>query len=247
MARSKKVDLSELAAAAESALEEFLAALADAGNIERDEDEVEDDEEEEAEEVEDDDNEELEELDVLDREEVEGLGIKDLRELAAQYLDDPPKKKAEILEALEEFYDEDEEDDEDEADDEDEDEEDEWDEDSLGELTFTELKKVAREDFEWAAADYKGMDQESLIAALLGDEDEEEEDEEDEADEDEELEELDEDALNAMTHKELIALCKDIDVKVPAKLKTAGKGAAAKKTKAALVELILASADEDDE
>jgi hypothetical protein len=191
------------------------------------------------------------EWEVLDREEVEALAIKELRALAEERGIEE-KKKADILAALEEGghfgeEDEDEEDGEDEDEDSDEDEEGEYDRDELAELDLKALRKLAKEEGH-SADDVKGLDQDALIDLIMGDdeedEDEDSDEEEDGEDEDEETEELDEDALNDMSVKELTALAKELEIKVPAKsLKTAKNDKAKKKI---LVEAILASGDEEE-
>lgn len=219
MAKTKKFTVDDAAAEVVSAFEKFLQTLAATGGGSK----VSATSDDDVEEVEEDDEDE-EELEAPDRETVESLGIKELRELAAEYGIDE-KKKADILAAFEDLYSEDEEEDEDEddeedeeeeAEDEDEDEEEsEWDRDSLSELDLKELRKVAKDEGH-ASSEYKGMDQDDLIDLILGDEDEEED--EDEEDEDE-AEELDEDDLMQMSHKDLISLCKELEIKVPAALK----------------------------
>lgn len=206
----------------------------------------------EPEEVEDDEDvEEVDDEDAepLDRAEVEAMAIKELRETAKEYLgDDAPTKKADILEALEEYYDEDEDEDEEdeedeEADEDEDDDEDSWDRETLEDEDLKSLRKIARDEGH-TAADYKGMDTDELIDLIMGEE-ADDEDEEDEDEEDDDTEVLDEDALNDMTHKELVALARELSIKVPVKLKSAGKGAAAKKTHAALVTLILDSGEDE--
>jgi hypothetical protein len=185
------------------------------------------------------------ELEPLDREEVEGMGIKDLRELAGQYLDDPPKKKAEILDALEEFYvgEDEDEDDEDleeaEEDDEDEDEDEGYSREDLEDLDLKALRKIAKDNGA-SASDVKGKDSDDLIDLILGEEAEEDEEEEDEDEEDEE-EVLDEDALKAMSESELKNLSKELEIKVPKK-KSGEKPAQYKKR---LVAKILESGEEE--
>jgi hypothetical protein len=202
--------------------------------------------EEDVEDVEDADEEEVE---VPDRETVAGMGIKDLRELAKS-LGIEETKKADILEALEEFYEDEEEDEDDEVEDvedeedededeadEEEDEEGEYDRDELAELDLKELRALAKQEGH-SASEYRGMDQDALIDLILGEEaEEEEEDEED--DEDEEV--LDEDALNEMSEKELLALAKELGLTVPKKVREL-KG---KKKHNALVTLILDSGEEE--
>ena len=199
------------------------------------------------------------EWEVLDREETEGLAIKELRALAEERGIEH-KKKADILAALEEgghFGDDsDEEDDEDEDDedveededdddsddeDDEDDEEGEYDRDELSEMSLKDLRKLAKED----GHDTKGLDQDAIIDLLMGEgDDEEDEDDEDEADEeDEDTEELDEDALNAMSVKELTALAKELEIKVPAKEMKAAKNDKAKKK--ILVNTILDSGEEE--
>lgn len=190
------------------ALRNLVGSVSDAEPVEsEDEEEVEDDEDEE-------------ELEAPERDEVESLGIKDLRELAAKYGIDE-KKKADILAAFEDLYDEDDEEDEDEEADEEEDEDEEeegYDRDSLEDLDLKELRKIAKSEGH-DASDYKGMDQDAIIDLILGEEDEDEDEEDEGDDEDEEAEELDEDDLIEMSHKDLLALCKELDIKVPAALK----------------------------
>jgi hypothetical protein len=222
-----------------------LAALYGAAPVESEPEEVDEDEDEE----------EIE----LTREMVDaatGEGIKALRELA-ESVGIESKKKADILAEFDELLGDEEDEDEDEDDedeeieeddeeeeeeDEDDDEADEWTREDLEELDLKGLRKVAREDFELAAADYKGMDQDALVDFLLGEGDEEEEDDEDEdEDDEEEVEELDEDSLKAMTQKDLIGLAKELDLKVPTALK---KNSAANKKK--LVTLILDSGEDEE-
>lgn len=192
------------------------------------------------------------------REELEEMDIKSLRALAKDNGVESIKK-ADIIDALASDEDEDaeededdeeyeEESDEDEADDEEEDEEgdedddegEEWTREELEELTLRDLRQAAKD----AGLDPKGLDQDAIIEALLGedeeDEDEGEEDDEDEDDEseeegdeeDEDGEELTEDDLNAMNLADLKEVASDIGVKVPAKI-----------GKTALIALILDSAE----
>lgn len=189
---------------------------------------------------------------VLDREEVENMGIKELRSLAAEHGIDA-KKKADIFEAFEsaglfgeaeaedEDEDEDEDDDEDEAEDdedeeeEDEEEEDEYDRDELEEMTLAEVRKIAK----GQGIDTKGLDQDALIDAILG----ENEDEEDEDEEEADTEELDEDALRAMSLGDLKSLAKELEIKV----KVPKSATSDKKKKEAYVEAILDSGEEVDD
>lgn len=201
--------------------------------------EVVDEDDEDVEEVEDDEEEEVE---PLDREETAALGIKDLRTLAKEYLgDDAPTKKADILEALEDYYsDEEEDEDEDDEDveeaDEDEEDEGEYDRDDLADLDLKELRVIAKEEGH-KPAEWKGMDSDAIIDLIMGEvEDDEEEDEDEDSDE----EELDEDDLKAMSHKELVTLAKELDLKVPVAVKKDTKANHKK-----LVNLILDSGDEE--
>jgi hypothetical protein len=219
-----------------SAFERFVAALSN--GVAAPAEPVEDDDVEE-----DDDEDEDAELDAPVREEVESLGIKELRALAAEYGIEATKK-ADILAEFEDLYESDEEDDEDEDDDEDEadeDESDEWTREELEELDLKELRKIAKEAGA-SASDVKSLDQDDLIDLIMGEEaDEDDEEDDDESDEDEDVEELDEDALKAMTQKELLALAKELEVKVPAALKKTSKANQKK-----LVDLILDSGEDED-
>lgn len=237
-----KTNKSLVLSAEEEAFILALRNLLDSGVTEDDEepDEVEDDVEE--------DEDDEEEAEPLDRDEVSAMAIKDLRALAKDYLgDDAPTKKADILEALEDYFVDDEEEDEDDEDeedvedveDEDEDEEEgEYDRDELAEMSLKDLRALAKEEGH-SAADYRGLDQDALIDLIMGEDDEDEDDEDEE--EDEEVEELDEDALKAMTHKELTALAKELEIKVPTKLKKDTKA-----NKTALVNLILDSGEDEE-
>lgn len=221
---------------AEQVVEAFKAFQTALSNYDGGPVEVEDEEEdEEVEEDEDEDEEEEVELEAPDRDTVESLSIKDLRALAKEYgIEDT--KKADILAAFEDLYDEDE--DEDDEDEEEEDEEAGYDRDDLEELDLPALRKIAKEEGA-TAKDVKGLDQDALIDLILGEEEEEDEDEDEDEDE-EEVEEVDEDTLNSMSHKELLALAKEIDVKVP---KAVQKNSKANQKK--LVALILDSGDEE--
>lgn len=215
-----------------ASFEKFMQTLAGKGG-KVSSSQIEDDE------PEDDEDEEEAELDALDREETEGLSIKELRSLAKDYLgEDAPTKKADILEALEEFYEDDEDEEvEEDEDEDDEDEDGEFDRDDLEEKSLKELRAIAKDEGH-SSSEYRGMDQDALIDLILGEEDEGEE--EDDEDEDEEVEELDEDALKAMSHKELITLAADLEIKVPKALTKSTKPNQKK-----LVELILDSGDDE--
>lgn len=148
----------------------------------------------------------------------------------------------------EEEDEEDDEDEDDEDDEEDEDEDEGLDRDDLEEMDLKELRKVYRENG-GAAADYKGLDQDALIDLILGEDEEEDEDDEDEDEDDEDdedVEELDEDALKAMTNKDLLALAVELEIKVPAALKKTSPASVAKKNKPKLVDLILDSGDDEE-
>jgi hypothetical protein len=234
MAKSKKsaeFSVDDAAQEVISAFEKFMQTLAAKGGSKVSAS----DEDDDAEEVEDDEEEELE---APDRETVESLGIKDLRELAEQYGIEE-KKKADILTAFEDLYDE--EDDEEDEDDEDDDEEgeEEYDRDELADLSLADLRKIAKEEGH-KPSEYKGMDQDAIIDLIMGEEDEDEDEEEDE-DEDDEAEELDEDDLKNMSHKELTSLAKELGVKVPAALKKDTKPNHKK-----LVALIMSDAEDDE-
>lgn len=198
------------------------------------------------EDVEDVEEEEDEDLPAPTRGEVESLGIKELRELASKHGIES-KKKADILEAFEDLYEEDDDDEDEEPEDVDEDKDDEdedgdYDRDDLEELTLKRLREIAKEEGH-TASDYKGMDKDALVDLILGedDEDEDEDDEDEDDDDDDDVEELDEDDLKQMTHKELMGLAKELDVKVP---KAVQKSSAANKKK--LVDLILESGEDED-
>lgn len=230
MAKTAKTAKSTFTVSAEE--EAFLVALRNligaggAGDVEEEEEDEDEDDEE--------DEDEGEELEAPVREEIESLKIKDLRERAAQYGIEETKK-ADILAAFEDLYEEEEEDDEDEDD---EDEEG-FDRDELEEMDLKDLRKLAKENG-MSAADAKKADQDDLVDFLMGETEEDDEDEDDEDEDDEEEEVLDEDALKAMTQKDLLALAKELDIKVPAALK---KSSAANKKK--LVNLILDSGEEE--
>ena len=252
----KSTAASKKAAAPAATIEDVLSALAELSavinegfaNIATAGADVDDDEDE-------DDEEEVE----LTQEMVDealAAGIKDLRELAASVGIETTKKAEILAEFAELLGDEDDDEDEDEEDedeeeadedDEDEDEEDdedeEWDVDALKEMSLKDLRALAKseEGGEHSAADVKGLDQDALIELITGEEaDEDEEEDEDEEDEEEE-EVLDEDALKAMSHKELLAVAKELELKVPAKVKSPANA----KTKKALVALILDSGDDE--
>lgn len=195
---------------------------------------------EDVEEVEDDEEVEVSREDV---EEATESGIKALRELAAS-VGIESTKKAEILAEFDELLGDEDEDEEDEDDEDEEDEEgEEYSREDLEDLDLKALRKLARDEFEIAAADYKGLDQDALIDLMLDEDDEDEEEDEDDEDEedDEEVEEIDEDALKAMTQKDLIGLAKELEIKVPAALK---KQSAANKKK--LVKMILDSGEDEE-
>lgn len=107
--------------------------------------------------------------------------------------------------------DEDDEDEDDEEEDDDEEEEDEEESDytreDLEELTLTQLKKVAKEEFGESAASLKGLDTEQIIDLILGEEGDGEDDEDDE-------EGLSEDDLLAMSLAEVKTVAKENGVKV---------------------------------
>jgi hypothetical protein len=224
MAKTAKTAKSAFVVSAEE--EAFLVALRNLlGSADVAEDA--DDDEDEAEDEDDD-----EELEPPVREEIEALGIKDLRAAAASYGIDK-KTKADILAAFEDLYEEDE-------DDEDEDEDE--DEVDLEEMSLKELREYAKseEGGEHTAKEIKGLDKDALIELINGDDDEDEDEEEEDEDDEDEEEVLDEEALNAMSHKELLALAKELTVKVPAALK---KDTKANRKK--LVEKILDSGEEE--
>lgn len=127
----------------------------------------------------------------------------------------------------------DESDDEDESDGDDDDDmgEENYTREDLEEMTLKELQELA----EVNETDWKGLNKAKLIDELLADE-EEESDEEDE--DDEETIEIDPDELPNMDQAELLELCKQLDIRVPANKR---------KNKAAVVEMILESLDEDDD
>lgn len=128
---------------------------------------------------------------------------------------------------------------EDEEDEEDEDEEEEeegegYDREELEEMNLRELRALAREEG-YDRDDVKGLDSDSLIDLLSGEEGEEEDDEEYDEDEEEDDDEvLDEDDLAAMSVKELRALAKEYERTVP-------RGA----TKSDIIDLIMEAADEE--
>jgi bacterioferritin-associated ferredoxin len=242
-AKQKNLSTAEQIAEAFRNLAELFSTFEGAEPSEPDEDE---DEEVEEDDEEEEDEGEGEEVTRADVEAAAAEGIKSLRELAKQ-VGIEATKKADILAEFDEMLgEEDEDEDEDDEvedveEDEDEEGEDEWDRDSLEELDLKELRKVARDEGH-SASDYKGMDEDALISLILGDEDEEEdEDEDEEADEVEADEEvLDEDALNEMSQKDLVALAKELDVKVSKSLQTKSKANHKK-----LVALILDSGEEE--
>lgn len=97
-------------------------------------------------------------------------------------------------------------------------------------MNLTALRKIAKTDHDMTAADYKGMDKDALIDAILG------EGEEEEAEDDEDFEGYDEDELNDMSLAELKAIAKEWELSVKAGTK-----------KPALVTLILEAQEEEDE
>lgn len=107
-----------------------------------------------------------------------------------------------------------------EDDDEDEEESEGYDEESLSEMSLSELKTIAKEEFDATAADLKGKKAEGLIEWILeaqeGSEegDDEGDDEEDEEEDDEEG--LTEDDLKAMSLSDLKAVAKENGIKVKA-------------------------------
>lgn len=189
---------------------------------------------------------------------VKAMSISDLRtlatDLAANGLITETKLKSRILEQMEEAglfreeessdadeddieddVDEDaEEDEEDDDSDEDDDTEDvEYSREDLKGMTLKELQEIA----EANEYDWKGLDKASLIEALLADP--EEEDEEESGDEDdEEAVEIDPDELPNMDLDELLELCEQIGLKVPA---------AKKKNKKAVIQLILDELGDDED
>lgn len=200
-----------------------------------------------------------------DKEIVEKYSIKDLRELAERLELDEQKYKTGILKELEAkgFFredgdadadedgveddvdedieedevdgDDEDSDDDDSEDDDDETEERVYDRDDLKGMTLKELQELA----EANEVNFKGLGKAELIDTLLADEDEEEEDESD--DEDEEGEdapvEIDPDELPNMDLDELLELCEQIDVKVPA---------SKKKNKKAVIQLILDELEDEE-
>ena len=179
----------------------------------------------------------------LDQDEVEGMSVKDLRALAVEAGLREQKLKSGILTELEKkgFYAE--------AEEGDEEEEEGYTREGLAEETLVELKKIAKSEGH-TAADYRGMDQESLIDLILGEEEDEEEEDEDEedADEEEEAEEdedeedgeivIDPEELKTMPIGELKELAKQINVKIPS---------TKAKSKSAIIKLILDSAESEEE
>lgn len=110
-------------------------------------------------------------------------------------------------------------------------------ESALNDMSLAEVKALLKEN-EWTAADLKGKTKEDLIAEYgeyIGFAEEDEGGDEDEADEEED-DALDEDALRAMSLKDLKALAKEYDVKVP-------RGA----DKDGIVDAILEQAGEEDD
>lgn len=201
-----------------------------------------------------------------DRDIVEKYSIKELRELAVALELDEQKLKSKILSEMEEKgyfredgsseadeddieddVDEDAEEDEEEDDDEDadsdEDDEDEtedrvYNRDDLKAMNLKELQELAEaNEFNW-----KGLGKAELIDALLADPDEDEEadDEEENEDDEDTPVEIDPDELPNMDLSELLELCEQIDLKVPA---------SKKKNKKAVIQLILDELgdEEDDE
>lgn len=196
---------------------------------------------------------------------VEKYSIKDLRELAERLELDEQKYKTGILKELEAkgFFredgdadadedgveddidedaeeddvddDEEESDDDDSEDDDDDTEERVYDRDDLKEMTLKELQELA----EANEVNFKGLGKAELIDTLLADEDEEDDDEpEDEEDEDEDAPvEIDPDELPNMDLDELLELCEQIDVKVPA---------SKKKNKKAVIQLILDELEDEE-
>jgi hypothetical protein len=129
----------------------------------------------------------------------------------------------------------DEESDDDSEDDDDETEERVYDRDDLKAMTLKELQELA----EANEVNFKGLGKAELIETLLADDDDEEEDDsEDEEDEDDDAPvEIDPDELPNMDLDELLELCEQIDVKVPA---------SKKKNKKAVIQLILDELEDEE-
>lgn len=111
----------------------------------------------------------------------------------------------------------DDEEDEDEEDDEDDEESDEYTREDLEDLTLAALKKVAKEEFEVAPADLKGLDKDGVLDLLFEDDEEsdDEDDDEDEAEEDEE-EPYTKDELDDMSLSDLKQIASDWELKIKA-------------------------------
>lgn len=211
------------------------------------------------------------EPDVPSADEAAKMSVVELRKLAVALGLEAQKVKADILAELDELRDDDSddeeefEDDEDEAADDVEDEGDSDDEDDdepgeddpytreeLEELGLKELRNIAKEEGV-KSTEYRGADKDKLIELILGlDEDDDEGDEdaddsddvEDSDDEEDEEEELDEAAIRKMPVSELLKLADEVGVTISRRIKTM-KDAKAKKE--ALVDAIMASAEDDED
>lgn len=211
-----------------------------------------------AEDVEEDD-----EQSIPSAEEAAKLPVVELRKLAVALGLEEQKVKAGILAELdemraesddddaddedEEFEDEDDEpadDSDDEGEDDGDDEEDEpYTREELEGMSLKELRAIAKSEGV-SAAEYRGADVDKLVDLIVGldDEGDEDEDEDDEVEDD--VVEITEDAVRKMNVADLLKLADDLGVAVPRRVK-AEKSAAKKKS--ALVDLIMDSAEEEDE
>lgn len=190
-----------------------------------------------------------------DRDVIERYSVKELRELAADLVENgvpgmtETKLKSKILEQMEAAglfreegsaasdEDDTEEDDDAEAEEDEEDDEDsddESDDDGTEEANFTraELKAMTLDELQDLAElnefKWKGLDKATLIDALLGGGDDEDEADDEDEEEEEDLE-IDPDELPNLSVSELLDLCKQIGLKVPA---------ASRKNQQAIIDII---------
>lgn len=108
--------------------------------------------------------------------------------------------------------------------------------DDLEAMSLTALKKVARDEYEYTAADLKGLDKDGIIDALLGEGATEDEEEDEEAEDEEDFDGYSEDDLNDMSPAELKEILDEWEVEYRAGAK-----------KATLVRLVLEAQEGDEE
>lgn len=213
----------------------------------------------------DDDVDENDETGIPSAEDAAKMPVTELRKLAVELGLEEQKVKAGILAELDEMRDEesddedeedfedddeaveddveDDEGDDEEDDDEDSDEEDEpYTREELEEMSLKELRATAKSEGV-KVTEYRNADKDKLVELILG-LDAPEEPEDDEEDEDEEVVEIDEASVRKMNPTQLMKLAEELEIAVPRRVKAEKD---MKKKKEALVNLIMDSAEDDDE